>query len=190
METIVKTLEQKGWFPLVNEVNYQMSKAFDKYIIKQTGDLNILFRTGGGSMTNALEIIDSMNFYTNATGKKINAFVLSKCASAAITILSACNGQREASIGSRFLFHSSAKETKFFFLDGEAKNRKIFESHLKDLENVTKLCTKSRMVGFGLTEKKIRELENQGEISKIPLSAEEALRLGIIHKITPLPSNF
>lgn len=190
METIVKTLEQKGWFPLVEEISFHTQKQFEKYVIKQTGDLKILFRCGGGDLQNSLEIIDIMEFYKNATGKKIHGFVLSQCSSAALNILSVCNGQREASKGSRFLFHSSFGRIRHTYLDGREANQKIFEAKWEDLENLSKTCQEIMASGFNLSIEKIIELKTRGEVANVPINAETALALGIIHNITPLPSNF
>lgn len=183
--SLEKQFEKKGWFPILKKIDFETRDRFEKYAVRQEDDLKIFFNTGGGDVNVALFIVDLMNLWKKIEGRKIKSFCLGECSSAGLTILSACDNEfRECAPNTRFLFHSHFHQVKIFHNLGLEANQQALIKHWQWFEK----ATKQESHGFNIPQEKIMELRQFGQDHSYYLNPNEAKELGIISKITDIPS--
>ncbi len=183
--SLEKKFEKNGWFPILKKIDFETRDRFEKYIIKQEDDLKIFFNTSGGDVNVALSIVDLMNLWKKVEGKKVKSFCLGECSSAGLTILSSCDNEfRECAPNTRFLFHSHFYRVNLRHNLGLEANQQALLKQWQWFEK----AIKQESDGFKLSDEKIMELRQFGENHSYSLNPNEAKELGIIAKITDMPS--
>ena len=154
-------------------------------------DMSIVVRAStrkaspGGDVNVALSIVDLMNLWKKVEGKKVKSFCLGECSSAGLTILSSCDNEfRECAPNTRFLFHSHFYRVNLRHNLGLEANQQALLKQWQWFEK----AIKQESDGFKLSDEKIMELRQFGENHSYSLNPNEAKELGIIAKITDMPS--
>lgn len=182
-----ETFEKNGWFPVSGEINRKMSDDFIKYAAKQEKDLKLLLKTGGGSITSALTMVDTIALWRNNNNGHVRAFCIDECSSAGLVLLSCCNKDlRESTPNTEFLFHSAKLKLSFLANDGLDI---AIEKLTKSWEKLT-YAIDTLIRNFDISKEELLKLERDGDMLDYKQNAQRMLDCKFISKIVEAPTEW
>jgi ATP-dependent Clp protease protease subunit len=134
---------------------------------KKDEPINLLINSDGGSVYEALAIID----FINNLDVKVNTIVRGRAMSAAALILCAGTGTRAASRYSTIMFHEISSD-----IYGKSSDMKANVQHMEKLENML-------LEIIGTNSKQTIEYWKNNTIKDFYITPQEALELGVIDTI-------
>lgn len=134
---------------------------------KKDEPINLLINSDGGSVYEALGIID----FINNLDVKVNTIVRGRAMSAAALILCAGTGTRAASRYSTIMFHEISSD-----IYGKSSDMKANVQHMEKLENIL-------LEIIGTNSKQTIDFWKGNTIKDFYITPQEALELGVIDTI-------
>ncbi len=167
-----------------------IKKTLATFTSESDAPVLLVFDTNGGEAQPCLELYDVVRIIVKESPVVVDGLVLGKCKSVGLVVLQACHN-RYAAPHSRFFMHYCQAMFGYssYFEDGELISR--FRKHLirtREIDEFVRLAIISRT---GMSDSTYRELLAEGSFFGKEFSAQRALELRLINKITEgLPDRF
>lgn len=179
-EQILEASIAKRIFPITGRIEKGLISDMEKALFQMCLEdpnkkANILIDSGGGDVGAALsgyDFIKSLPFEVDCT-------VVGDCHSATLIMMPACHIRR-ATKHSRFLFHAM----RFSHESKSTENlREQMEIRLRQNEITFEQALTIQHEAYGISKKELLKMMSIGEKYDVRLTAEEALKKGVIHEI-------
>lgn len=175
-----ETMISRRIFPINTRIENNLVSDMEKALFQmcledQNKKAYLIIDSGGGSVDSALsghDFIKSLPFPVECT-------VIGDCHSSSLTLMAACE-KRKATKHSRFLFHAMSFNPNYKSTQDMQRQMEVrLRQHTILFDQVINL----QMKAYGISKEELVEMRIAGDEYDVRLTAEEALKKGIIHEI-------